>query len=272
MTETWHQPYLAQLQHAPFQTLEGLFALSTLPEWPNAAGLNQLRRKWAAEAHCPEFICQSEVQDSAVYYEQYIATNQRIPTRPNSWHDLFNALIWLQFPQTKQVLNQQHVADIAQFGLNPRTKRRNRLTHFDECGVILTIEEGSEGQNIQLCENLRCHQWHEVFVTQRAHWGHGIQAFVFGHANLELLLQPFIGLTAKWLAIEVGAGFSLLDTQQQLAEVDHRLASRLEQDNLLAEDNALYPLPLLGIPGFWPANNKPEFYQNTDYFRPRRKA
>ncbi|NCP66579.1 MAG: DUF3025 domain-containing protein [Paraglaciecola sp.] len=270
MTATWHQPYLNRLQHAPFQSLEDLFVLSTLSEWPNAAGLNQLRRQWGDEKHCPEFICQSEVNDESVYYEQYIAAYQQIPTRPNSWHDLFNALIWLQFPQTKQVLNQQHVADITAFGLHPRTKRRNRLTHFDECGVILTIEQGSQGPFSQLCENLQRHQWHEVFVNQRGHWGHGIQAFIFGHANLESLLQPFIGLTGKWLAIEVAANFSQLTQRQQLHEVDSRLASQLEQDNLLAKDSALFPMPLLGIPGFWPANNQPEFYQNTAYFRPPR--
>jgi cytochrome P450 len=31
-------------------------------------------------------------------------------------------------------------------------------------------------------------------------------------------------------------------------------------------------LPLLGIPGWHPANTDPAFYANTDYFRPQRRA
>ncbi|WP_340679325.1 DUF3025 domain-containing protein [Paraglaciecola sp.] len=213
----------------------------------------------------PQFVCQSSLSDSSDYYEQIIYQQQLIPTRPDSWHDLFNGLIWLQFPQVKQLLNQLHIEDIKQHGLSPRTLRRNNITHFDECGVIVTVEEGYEF----LLEQLSQHQWQSVFVDHRDFWGQKIQHFMFGHANLEMLLQPFIGLTGKWLGLIVPKGFARLPLKQQLVLVDKQLIGQISQDNVFAHKKALLPIPLLGIPGCYPDNQHAAFYQNTDYFRPK---
>jgi len=32
------------------------------------------------------------------------------------------------------------------------------------------------------------------------------------------------------------------------------------------------PLPVLGVPGWWPANADPAFYANAQVFRPRRQT
>ncbi|HQX67511.1 MAG TPA: DUF3025 domain-containing protein, partial [Ottowia sp.] len=32
------------------------------------------------------------------------------------------------------------------------------------------------------------------------------------------------------------------------------------------------PLPLLGVPGWWPANQAPAFYDDAEVFRPLRGA
>ena len=32
------------------------------------------------------------------------------------------------------------------------------------------------------------------------------------------------------------------------------------------------PLPVLGVPGWWPANETPDFYADTQVFRPPRAA
>jgi hypothetical protein len=121
----------------------------------------------------------------------------------------------------------------------------------------------------QLIENLKQHQWHAVFVENRQHWGKEINSFIFGHANLEMLLKPFIGLTGKCLVIEVDSRFSTLSYQKQVAELDTRLVSHIQQTDLFSTSKPFNPLPLLGIPDVWDANNDPEFYGNTDYFRPR---
>ncbi len=47
------------------------------------------------------FICQESMPEDVRYYEQIIFEDNAIPTRRESWHDFFNGIIWLQFPQTK---------------------------------------------------------------------------------------------------------------------------------------------------------------------------
>jgi hypothetical protein len=263
----WHHEFIKQLPMLPMQQLETHFALSGFTDWPNADGLNDLKALWG-NLGIPHFVCQSQLTESEHYYEQIIHQQHIIPTRPNSWHDLFNGLIWLQFPQTKRLLNQQHMEDIEKHGLSPRTQRRNNLTHFDECGVILTYQRGSVAE--QQIKDLAMHRWQAVFIENRSIWGKELNSFMFGHANLEMLLQPFIGLTGKWLALEVDSQFSSISYSEQLKQIDESLMSLINQSNIFAKKKPLYPLPLLGIPDVWDANNNPAFYANTAYFRPIR--
>ncbi|MFT5839203.1 MAG: hypothetical protein ACI9UT_001706 [Flavobacteriales bacterium] len=262
----WNHDFIKQLSMLPMQQLETHFGLSRFAAWPNAHGLNHLTKK-GGNIDIPNFVCQSQLPKSDHYYEQIIHQQHIIPTRPNSWHDLFNGLIWLQFPQTKRLLNLQHVEDIEQYGVSPRTLRRNNLTHFDECGVIVTYQ--CSDVFAQLIERLKQHQWHSVFVENRQCWGHQINSFTFGHANLEMLLQPFIGLTGKFLAVEVDRYFSALPYSEQLAQLDDLLVNQISQSDILSKHKPLSPIPLLGIPDMWDANNSPSFYDNADYFRPK---
>lgn len=261
----WHHEFIKQLPMLPMQQLETHFGLCGFTDWPNAQGLNDLKTL-SGNLYIPDFVCQSQLTETGHYYEQIIHQLNIIPTRANSWHDLFNGLIWLQFPKTKRLLNQQHVEDIEQHGLSPRTLRRNNLTHFDECGVILTYQKGSVAE--QQIKNLEMHKWQSVFMENRPLWGKEVNSFIFGHANLEMLLQPFIGLTGKWLAVEVDRKFSSISYSEQLKQVDELLVRLIKKSNIFANQKPLYPLPLLGIPNVWDANNNPKFYDNTDYFRP----
>ena len=92
---------------------------------------------------------------------------------------------------------------------------------------------------------------------------------MFGHANFEMLLQPFIGLTGKWQALTGPADFTSMSLAEQLACLDQALLARLEQD-CLAKPDCLKPLPLLGVPNWYAANKNAGFYQNPAYFRPER--
>ncbi|WP_342807438.1 DUF3025 domain-containing protein [Alteromonas sp. M12] len=240
------------------------------------------------------FKCQNSMSDSEDYYETIIFKDKIIPTRPNSWHDLFNGLIWLNFPKTKTLLNEWHVEDIQSHGLTPRTHRRNQITLFDECGVILAVSDP------QICENLSNHQWQKVFIEDRHKWANynsylhhdlerlnnqdshvknnqdshvkmpAAKAFVFGHANYEMLLNPFIGLTGKWLAIRVDNSFFEENYDRQLTILDSAIYDLLNRKHLLSNSRKLSPIPLLGIPGWHLANENEDFYMNQDYFRPAR--
>lgn len=265
MSQTWNSEFIAQLHLSPMQDMQELFSLADLADWPNADGLNVLKDMGLArDRPIPRFVCQNALPPAATYYEQIIFQQGIIPTRAQSWHDLFNGLMWLQFPRTKTLLNQLHVTDIEQFGLSPRTHRRNNLTHFDECGVVLACSDPA------LLELLKNHQWHEIFVEHRARWGRDIYPYIFGHANYESLLKPFIGLTGKWLAVEVEKDFGEQCLGEQSEKIDSLLVAKIAQEDTFAEPRPLLPLPLLGIPGWWNANQDDKFYSNTDYFRPKR--
>ena len=44
-------------------------------------------------------------REFSAQYEVRIFETGEVQTRPDNWHDLFNALVWLAFPRTKAVLN-----------------------------------------------------------------------------------------------------------------------------------------------------------------------
>ncbi|VVE59910.1 membrane protein [Pandoraea pnomenusa] len=53
------------------------------------------------------------------------------------------------------------------------------------------------------------------------------------------------------------------------AWLDTRIAPVLADVPLSTRDFA--PLPVLGIPGWWPENEAPDFYRDTVVFRPGRR-
>ena len=248
--------------------------LAGLTAFPRAAQLNYIvDQRFGGTWRGPEFVDQGQLDDSeARYYEEIIAEDNCIPTREDSWHDLFNACIWLQFPLTKQYLNRLHVQDIREHGVHPRTKRRNHVTHFDECGVILAVPRQYLQQANELLQQLASHQWLEALYYQRDSWlrdswQQQIVAFVFGHANLEMMLNPFIGLTGKWLAVAVDEDFARWSAFDQTRHLDQALLRRIRQLDDFTPPRLMPPLPLLGVPGWW-AGQTEQFYQNADYFRP----
>lgn len=245
--------------------------LSAHPQFPAAAQLNHCAHAYHDKAWPgPQFIDQQQLAaDEARYYETIIAEDNKIPTREHSWHDLFNAAIWIQFPRTKMLLNQLHVHDIQRHGAHPRTRRRHHLTHFDECGVVLAIPTSQLAQGNEVLQALARHDWQQALVLQRDNWEKVIFARLFGHANYEMLLNPFIGLTGKWLAVEVPDDFGTAAPAQQNRWLDAAMVLRIDQLDGLQASGLLPPLPLLGVPN-WHAGQTPAFYANTDYFRPRR--
>ncbi|BFT30943.1 hypothetical protein D210916BOD24_21190 [Alteromonas sp. D210916BOD_24] len=266
--------------------------------FPTEHDLNDVVARFHHNWNGPIFKGQSTFSDDENrYYETIISEENVVPTREGSWHDLFNALIWLQFPKTKKLLNELHVEDIRQYGVTPRTPRRNRITHFDECGVIIAVEVARDEQTeipqapreindagvdksrsfktcqkhplAQFLSQLADHQWEEVFVVQRERWWQTVTPFIFGHANLEMMLSPFIGLTGKWLAVTVPVGFHRRDPWQQRKLLDDAIVERIKALDHFNAAPLLKPVPLLGIPGWYEVQSH-AFYQNQDYFRPLR--
>ncbi|BBN81502.1 hypothetical protein PA25_14870 [Pseudoalteromonas sp. A25] len=248
-----------------FGHLNHIFKLHEQTDWPSFDWLNGLVETQNHQAKAIQFVSDAQLQDETRYYEQIIYETGQVPTREQNWHDLFGAMIWSLFPKTKSLLNKRHIDEINLHGLKQRSKHRNALTLFDECGVIVAMTDE------QISAQLKAHQWREVFVNNRDRWELDIKPFIFGHANYEMLTQPFIGLTGKALCVVVEANFFKLDLNAQYRTLDTLLVQMIDLHGVLDDNSALSPLPLLGVPTWCDDNKNPEYYNNTDYFRPKRR-
>jgi hypothetical protein len=253
-----------------FTELSTLFPLLSSTDFPTVAELDKWRQQFRPALEV-SFVDNDQLAADGRYYEAFIYHRLQVPTRYPNWHDLFGALIWCLFPETKKTLNQLHMQEITQHGSSIRTALRNKLTLLDECGVLILYH----ASQANLVHALRQHQWHEAFVTHRHCWqgqcaAPSIAAMMFGHANYEMATRPFIGLTGKILALEVPAEFFSQPLRQRIDFIDTALSEQIANQQILFDPLQLTPLPLLGVPGWYAANTQPAFYQNSGYFRPKR--
>ena len=63
--------------------------------------------------------------------------------------------------------------------------------------------------------------------------------------------------------------FDLVPTAQ-LSYVDRTLAQLIADVTALRGTRDLAPLPVLGVPGWYPGNERAEYYDDRNYFRPGR--
>ncbi len=210
------------------------------------AVLNRLAR---APVH---FVAQAELP-TGMAYEQFIFERGQVPTRDNL-HDFFNALCWMLFPRTKTRLNRLQAAEIAAAGIQAvRGPVRDACTVFDENAALMHAPDA-------LWDALAARHWQRLFGELRPLWRQA-QLVVFGHAALEKLVAPYKSITVHvW---RVGTPWA------SLAELDASLASDLTPIRLASKP--FVPLPVLGVPGWWPANDDPAFYADAEVFRPVRR-
>jgi Protein of unknown function (DUF3025) len=186
------------------------------------------------------------------YYEVHLYETGRVQTRPDNLHDLFNALAWLAFPRTKALINAMHAREIPREG-GRRGRKRDLLTLLDEGGVIVQCDDP------QLNALVRGFRWKELFWDQRERVRQAMRFRVLGHATLEQALQPWPGIACK--AVFVG-------TAETADALTHAWLAALAAD---ATPRDLVPLPVFGYPGWLPANERAEFYDDARYFRPFRE-
>lgn len=261
MSELWDAGALAQ---SPIhQHLAERFAVARWMDWPSD---HQLTRLLPANA-CTlsgkplRFVAQVDAgQYGAAAYEVHIDESGEIPIRPCNWHDFFNALMWICFPATKTALNNVHIQELAQ-GSRARSARRDAVTLLDECGVLLPVADP------RLTRRHADHHWHDLFVQERAAWGRSIEPLVLGHGLYEQCLRPYIGLTAKALHLPVPPTWFAQAPDERRKQIDTRLAAAIVGNEAVLSTRELLPLPVLGVPHWWEANEDPGFYANKDYFR-----
>lgn len=260
--ENWQNQLFAQ---APFAHLQAIFNLQAFDTWPSFEWLNAQINQQNAQGKHIVFTENSKLEEETRYYEEIIAQTGQVPTREHNWHDFFGAMIWCLFPKTKSLLNTLHIEEIALHGLKERSRKRNALTLFDECGLVLAVP------HMQWQEDLRSHLWHDAFFVQQDKWHKEARPFIFGHANYEMLTNPFIGLTGKLLCIQVDESFAALPLLEQYAHLDSRLVELITMDKVLDDNKQMSPIPLLGIPDWHYDEQDEAFYADASYFRPKRR-
>ena len=88
----------------------------------------------------PVFVPPPPRAISAIEFERRVVEQNELILRPNSLHDLLNALVWLTFPKTKRAISEAHVALGVNANGKTRPRRRDVLTLFDESGIIILSE------------------------------------------------------------------------------------------------------------------------------------
>jgi hypothetical protein len=163
-------------------------------------------------------------KDPSAMYDARIARDGEVPTRPGSWHDLMNALVWATFPLAKRALHaRQH--RLVTPGAPRRTRTLDALALLDEGSVLVAVP--SEGPLPP--DELR----DEAAIRDALAAGHATLA-VFGHAIYE-------GVALGWPLPIASAVVLRTGTSRDL---DAALASWLEDLN---DPRTLLRLPLQGL-------------------------
>ena len=203
-------------------------------------------------------------------YEPRCYLRGEVPTRADNWHDLFNALVWFAFPQTKAAINARHYRaltvskEVAK--PNGRGMVRDVNTLFDESGILIVYSDAKQA------ELLRQFRWKELFWHQRHQLQSGMGFYLFGHALYEKMLNPYLGLTGHGLLLQVEEDFFSWTEARRIGRTDELLAAYFSDDHHCRDTRELTPVPLLGIPGWCAENGMEAYYDNTAYFRPGRQS
>jgi Protein of unknown function (DUF3025) len=207
----------------------------------------------------------AEDDESTNRYEPRIYEHGEVQTRENSWHDLFNAVVWIRFPKAKAAINGRHIEQQNLHGLqSTRSAVQDAMTLFDESGVIVACSDPA------LSQLLIQHEWKKLFWQRRKDVLKHMRFYIFGHALYEKALQPYAAMTGKVSVFLVGENFHLNQLDMQLSALDDLLAARLMHEIKTAKDFS--PLPIMGVPGWCDANEVESFYDNKEIFRPARKV
>ena len=251
--------------------IETLHPASDWPRWADWPGVDDLQALLDASPEPVVNASGSALRLSglqaalpAADYERCVAREARLAVRLPGWHDVFNVLAWAAWPKAKAVLNARHVVEIERHVGSNRSSVRDALTGFDEDGVVVCVSD------LRLERLAREFRWKALFWEARAALANDFRVFVFGHALAEKLLAPFVGLTAKAVFIRSVPGLAEQPVDQQRATLDRQLADIISDPCGFVTPAELTPLPVLGLPGWWPGGEDAAFYDDAAYFRPGR--
>jgi hypothetical protein len=241
----WRQPWFA-----PWREIGEPTASQALQHHSVAKALNA--NTCAAQV---TFVPQSALPEGQAY-EDFIFKTAQVPTR-DGLHDFFNGLCWHRFPLAKRRLNQLQAAEIEAQGVRPtRGPVRDALTLFDENVVLMHAPDA-------VWAALQARDWLTLFVDLRAQWQQ-VHLVLFGHALLEKLVTPYKSITGHVYRVSNEVN------PRDEAAIDAWLVQDLQPAKLATKPYE--PLPVLGVPGWWPDNATRAYYEDVHVFRPKRDS
>ena len=197
---------------------------SKFKEWPKVGDLNQFKPNHVNSflSHIICFVEQKASRQEKCFsslYEPRIFLQGEVNTRPHSWHDFFNAMIWYAFPKTKATLNmRQFIAfdERADFPwknpLKNRVREQDLLTMFDEGGCILVNLIG-ENKGVSI-------------------------PFLFGHGFYERIVYGDTDLSACTLFVDIEASIFEQSMNEILFAIDSKVSQVLADRNYYKKEGA----------------------------------
>ena len=258
----FHAPPRAEVpaerfQHPVFRDFASRLELLRGEAWPSLQQLNaELRGRMHLFADRPlKFVAQTPALTAdGRHYEARIWETGQIATREQNWHDLFNALMWLDRTALKSAVNAAYFAELRRASPGQRTRAQAALTHFDEAGALVFVSD------VGLMDDWDRHAWRSLLGERSERWTAGAEVLLFGHALLEHALQPGLWPVAKCLVIELPPHVGSVAAIQAAADA-------IAVGKLLRDPQELRPLPLAGLPGWHAGATSRRFFEETPCFR-----
>ena len=258
MTESlpdWNEARTA-LRNPVYAPLAPAFARLPPDRWPTHEELTTLATGIAtSRGQALRFIApRGHTNRERRYYELHIADTGEVETRPENWHDLFNALGWIAFPKAKAAINAQHVAILEERGEAEAKRRgpeRDALTLFDEGGVVVASDDP------RVSEMIRGFEWKDLFWHHRAELAGKVRFVAFGHNLFEKMLDPHWGMVTKTIFVPWAEPF----------DADAALAAHFAVRANFASPKTMPPMPVLGVPGWYAETERESFYDDATHFR-----
>jgi len=248
------------LRNKPYCDFHERFIESLAPftTWPLPEQYDALARHvpQAPGAHLPRFITEKrELVRRFGGYEQHVAGQSAVPTRPGNWHDFFNMAVWAHFPKLRWALNALHV-DPEVGPKDPRNARapaQNLAASFDEAGMLVL------GTSRDILDDLRALRFKRAFWERREELLATTHFWLVGHGMLESLLSPHPGLAARSLLLCVPSLPAPAGSDELRFHVDHIAAARIH--SWRTDREVLDPIPVRAIPGY-SDNDSVHFYED----------
>ena len=251
----WSQPWFAPWRELGEPTARQALLKQSVAEALNANANTTCAGLALGVVNEVQFVPQSALPDGQAY-EDFIFKTAQVPTR-DGLHDFFNGLCWHRFPLAKRRLNQLQALEIEAQGIrHTRGPVRDALTLFDENVVLMHAPDA-------VWAALQARDWLTLFVDLRAQWQH-VHVVLFGHALLEKLVTPYKSITGHVYRVDHHVN------PHDEAALDAWLVQDLQPTKLATKPYE--PLPVLGVPGWWPANAERAYYEDTQVFRPKREV